>query len=163
VLIDECGVLVPENELKWYVLRPDAKTFAFERADRIAAFAKAHDIALRGHTLLWHHPRWFPAWLNDHDFGKGPAAAAKAQAMLVEPHRQGRRHYPQIDSWDVVNETIDPKDGSIRRTVFSDAMGQERPWTSPSRRPAPSRPRPGWSITTTWAGRPATRRTAPAC
>ena len=31
VLIDECGVLVPENELKWYVLRPDAKTFAFGR------------------------------------------------------------------------------------------------------------------------------------
>jgi endo-1,4-beta-xylanase len=60
VLIDECGVLVPENELKWYALRPDAKTFAFERADRIAAFAKAHDIALRGHTLLWHHPKWFP-------------------------------------------------------------------------------------------------------
>uniref|UniRef100_B0T4M1 Beta-xylanase n=1 Tax=Caulobacter sp. (strain K31) TaxID=366602 RepID=B0T4M1_CAUSK len=126
VLIDECGVLVPENELKWYVLRPDAKTFAFERADRIAAFAKAHDIALRGHTLLWHHPKWFPAWLNAHDFGQGPAAAANADAMLVNHITKVVAHYPQIDSWDVVNETVDPKDGSIRRTVFSDAMGQEQ-------------------------------------
>ncbi|MBO9707329.1 MAG: endo-1,4-beta-xylanase [Caulobacter sp.] len=126
VLIDECGVLVPENELKWYVLRPDARTFAFERADRIAAFAKAHDIALRGHTLLWHHPKWFPAWLNTYDFGQGPAAGRNAQALLVDHIDKVVAHYPQIDSWDVVNETIDPKDGSIRRTVFSDAMGQEQ-------------------------------------
>jgi endo-1,4-beta-xylanase len=126
VLIDECGVLVPENELKWYVLRPDAKTFDFERADRIAAFAKAHDIALRGHTLLWHHPQWMPAWLKTHDFGQGAAAANNAQAMLVEHIDRVMARYPQIASWDVVNETIDPKDGSIRRTVFSDAMGQEQ-------------------------------------
>jgi endo-1,4-beta-xylanase len=125
VLIDECGVLVPENELKWYVLRPDAKTFAFERADRIAAFAKAHDIALRGHTLLWHHPKWFPEWLNEYDFGSGPAGKANAQAMLVSHIAKVIKHYPQIQSWDVVNETIDPQDGSIRRTVLSDVMGQE--------------------------------------
>jgi endo-1,4-beta-xylanase len=126
VLIDECGVLVPENELKWYVLRPDAKTFAFERADRIAAFAKANDIALRGHTLLWHHPKWFPDWLKTHDFGTGPAKAANAEAMLVDHITTVVGHYPQIQSWDVVNETVDPKDGSIRHTVFSDAMGQEQ-------------------------------------
>jgi endo-1,4-beta-xylanase len=124
VLVDECGVLVPENELKWYVLRPDPKTFAFERADRIAAFAKAHDMALRGHTLLWHHPQWFPAWLKTYDFGPRPAAAA--EAMLVDHIAKVCAHYPQIDSWDVVNETVDPKDGAIRRTVFSDAMGQEQ-------------------------------------
>ena len=126
VLAEECGVLVPENELKWYVLRPDAEIFAFERADRIAAFAKAHDIALRGHTLLWHNPQWFPAWLKTHDFGTGPAAAANAEAMLVNHISTVVAHYPQIHSWDVVNETVDPKDGSIRRTVFSDAMGQAR-------------------------------------
>ena len=124
VLINECGVLVPENELKWYVLRPDAETFAFERADRIAAFAQQNDIALRGHTLLWHHPQWFPAWLKAHDFGKGPAAAANAEAMLVDHITKVVAHYPQIGSWDVVNETVDPKDGSVRHTVFSDAMGQ---------------------------------------
>lgn len=126
LLADECGVLVPENELKWYVLRPDAKTFAFERADRIAAFAKAHGLALRGHTLLWHHPRWFPAWLKTHDFGQGAAAAKNARALLVDHIDKVVAHYPQIDSWDVVNETVDPKDGAIRRTVFSDILGQEQ-------------------------------------
>jgi len=123
VLIDECGVLVPENELKWYVLRPDGATFAFERADRIAAFAQAHAMALRGHTLLWHHPQWFPAWLATHEFGPRPAAAA--ETMLVDHIARVCGRYPQIDSWDVVNEAVDPKDGALRRTVFSDAMGIE--------------------------------------
>jgi endo-1,4-beta-xylanase len=108
------------------VLRPDPRTFAFERADRIAAFAGAHGLALRGHTLLWHHPRWFPAWLKTHDFGPGPSAAAKAEAMLVDHITTVVAHYPQIDSWDVVNEAVDPKDGAIRQTVFSDLMGQEQ-------------------------------------
>jgi endo-1,4-beta-xylanase len=125
ILADECGVLVPENELKWYVLRPAEKTFAFQRADRIAAFAAEHGAGLRGHTLLWHHPQWFPAWLKDYDFGSKPAA--RVEAMLAEHIDKVCAHYPQIYSWDVVNETVDPADGALRRTVFSDAMGGVEP------------------------------------
>jgi endo-1,4-beta-xylanase len=124
ILIDECGVLVPENELKWYVVRAGGpQTYDFARADQIAAFAKANNQALRGHTLLWHHPRWFPAWLTTYDFGPRPAGAAAA--MITEHIQTLCARYPQMVSWDVVNETIDPKDGAIRRTVLSDAMGQE--------------------------------------
>ena len=124
ILIDECGVLVPENELKWYVVRAGGpQAYDFAPADRIAAFAKANNQALRGHTLLWHHPRWFPAWLKAYDFGPHPAAAAAA--MITEHIQTLCARYPQMISWDVVNETIDPQDGAIRRTVFSDAMGQE--------------------------------------
>jgi endo-1,4-beta-xylanase len=125
ILADECGLLVPENELKWYVVRaagPDS--FDFSRADRIAAFAKANGQALRGHTLLWHHPQWFPAWVKTYDFGSGPARAANAEAMLVNHIDTVCKRYPQMISWDVVNETVDPADGSIRHTAFSDAMGQ---------------------------------------
>ncbi|MBI1686934.1 endo-1,4-beta-xylanase [Caulobacter hibisci] len=125
LLARECGVLVPENELKWYVLRPAEQAFAFERADRVAAFAREHDIALRGHTLLWHHPQWFPGWLKGYDFGNKPAA--KVEAMLAEHIDRVCARYPQIYSWDVVNETVDPADGALRRTVFSDAMGGVEP------------------------------------
>lgn len=125
ILARECGVLVPENELKWYVIRAKGpQAFDFERADRIAAFAKENGQALRGHTLLWHHPQWFPDWTKTYDFGARPAEAA---AKMVTEHIQalcGR--YPQMISWDVVNETVDPKDGSIRSTFLSDAMGKEQ-------------------------------------
>lgn len=124
ILARECGVLVPENELKWYVVRARGpQYFDFERADRIAEFAKANNQALRGHTLIWHHPQWFPNWVKGYDFGPKPAEAA---AKMVTEHIQALcRRYPQMVSWDVINETVDPKDGSIRSTFLSDAMGKE--------------------------------------
>lgn len=124
ILARECGLLVPENELKWYVVRlAGPESFDFSRADRIAAFARENGQALRGHTLLWHHPQWFPAWTKTYDFGAQPAQAA---AKMVTEHIQALcARYPQMISWDVVNETVDPKDGSIRSTFLSDAMGKE--------------------------------------
>lgn len=124
ILAEECGLLVPENELKWYVVRAAGPaSFAFERADRIAAFAKANGQALRGHTLLWHHPQWFPAWIKTHDFGAQPKLAAAA--LLTEHITTLCQRYPQMISWDVVNETVDPADGSVRNTVLSDILGRE--------------------------------------
>lgn len=124
ILARECGVLVPENELKWYVVRARGpQYFDFERADRIAEFAKANNQALRGHTLIWHHPQWFPGWVKGYDFGPKPAEAA---AKMVTQHIQALcQRYPQMVSWDVINETVDPADGSIRSTFLSGAMGKE--------------------------------------
>src|SRR3546814_7295893 len=68
----ECGVLVPENELKWQALRPDAASFAFDRVDAMLDYATRHRMAMRGHTLLWHRPKWMPAWAESHDFGSAP-------------------------------------------------------------------------------------------
>src|SRR5207245_5660589 len=38
-----CTQIVPVLELKWPMLRPDAHTFAFERADAILDFARQND------------------------------------------------------------------------------------------------------------------------
>lgn len=122
IAVRECGVLVPENELKWYSLRSDAVSFNFERADRLAAFAKREELALRGHALLWHHVDWFPAWVKTHDFGARPAEAA--EAMLRAHVTMVCARYPEIVSWDVVNETIEDDTGEMRKTVFTKALGE---------------------------------------
>lgn len=122
LLLRECGVLVCENEMKWYALRPNAQTFDFARADLIADFAKANGLALRGHNLLWHSAKWSPAWLNAFDFGSSPASTAEA---LVKTHiERVCARYPQIRSWDVVNEAVDPETGALRETSVSKAMGE---------------------------------------
>lgn len=123
VLVRECGLLVAENEHKWYALRPDASSFDFSGADRIAAYATEHGMALRGHTLLWHHPQWFPGWTTTHDYGSRPAA--EVERLIVEHIGAVVGRYPQIRSWDVVNEAVDPADGSLRQTVFSRASSPE--------------------------------------
>jgi endo-1,4-beta-xylanase len=123
VLERDCGALVCENETKWVALRPDAATFDFTDADVIAAYASAHDMALRGHTLLWHHPQWFPDWLTRYDFGARPAA--EAERILTGHIQRVCAHYPQVFSWDVVNETVDADTGELRETSLSGAMGQD--------------------------------------
>ena len=123
ILERECGALVCENETKWVALRPNATAFDFADADLIAAYASTQGMALRGHTLLWHHPQWFPDWLTNHDFGARPAA--EAERLLTEHIRQVCAHYPQVFSWDVINETVDADTGELRETSLSRAMGQE--------------------------------------
>src|SRR5262245_57944645 len=50
----QCGLIVPENELKMPAIQPRAGEFHFERADAILKFAEDNDLRTRGHTLLWH-------------------------------------------------------------------------------------------------------------
>ncbi len=118
----ECGVVVPENELKWQWTRPDAKSFDFARMDQIAAWAKAEDKAIRGHTLLWHRPRWFPDWLNTYDYGANPVT--EAERLLTEHIRTVTDRYRGvITSYDVVNEAIDHDTNGLIETSLSRAMG----------------------------------------
>lgn len=126
LLTRDCGLVVPENEMKWQFTRPSAAAFRLDRLDAMIAFADAEAMAVRGHTLLWHYDRWFPQWLNDHDFGARPAAEAE---WLLTTHiaTLAQRYGPVICSYDVVNEAVDPETGTLRETVLSNAMGGAQP------------------------------------
>lgn len=118
----ECGLLVPENELKWQAIRPSATQFDFTRFDAILAYADARKLAVRGHTLLWHRPQWMPGWLGGYDFGRDPAEDA---ARLLGRHigTVCKRYSGRIKAYDVVNETVLPEDGSLAQTALSRAFG----------------------------------------
>jgi endo-1,4-beta-xylanase len=111
-----------ENELKWVWTHPAPDRFDFTSADALLAFAEQNGLAMRGHTLLWHHPGWFPGWVANYDFGARPAAEAE---RIVREHvgticrRYGRR----IHAYDVVNEAVDADTGEMRETAFSRALG----------------------------------------
>ncbi|WP_374470647.1 endo-1,4-beta-xylanase [Phenylobacterium sp.] len=119
----ECGLIVAENEHKWYVLRPSADRFDFGPADRLATFARENGLGFRGHTLLWNRDEYSARWLASHDFGPNPRAAA--ERMLTDHIRTVCGRYPQMSSWDVVNETVDPATGELRNTVMGRAIGPE--------------------------------------
>jgi len=53
-----------ENDMKWSSLQPDESNFDFAKADAQVNFAKANNMRIRGHTLVWHSQ--VPAWVfND--------------------------------------------------------------------------------------------------
>jgi len=118
----ECGLVVPENELKWKRTRPDAKTFDFSRMDDIVKRAQGAGLAVRGHTLLWHRPQWFPEWLNTYDFGANPASEA-GRLLTTHIRTVTERYRGVITSYDVVNEAIDHDTNGLMQTSLSRAMG----------------------------------------
>ena len=118
----ECGVIVPENEMKWQATRPSRDTYDFRAMDDMVRWARANDMAMRAHVLLWHRPQWFPEWLNNYDFGANPVA--EAEDILVSHIRTvAERYRDSIDSWDVVNEAIDHDARAPIETSLSRAMG----------------------------------------
>ena len=121
----ECALVVPETEMKWVALRPDARRFDFSAADRIVAWSRANGLGVRGHTLLWHAERWTPDWVKTYDFGQRPAA--EAERLLTEHIRTvASRYAPAVDSFDVVNEGVNPETGLINDTALSKPLGGER-------------------------------------
>src|SRR5688572_27768991 len=121
ILKKECAVLVPENELKSYVIAAQPGTYNFEPANRIAQFAKSNDIKLRGHTLLWNRVEYTPKWMLEH---VAKLSAPAAEQFLRDYIQRVCTHYgTQIFSWDVVNETVDPKNGQLRDTPFTKVLG----------------------------------------
>ncbi len=120
----DCNILVPENEFKWGALRPAVNRYDFTHFDGMMAYAQAHGMAMRGHTLLWHKTKWFPQWLNDFDFG--PRPASRAEDILASHIRTVTARYAgRIVSHDVVNEAVDPETGDLERTSLSRAFGSE--------------------------------------
>jgi endo-1,4-beta-xylanase len=122
IIKGECGIVVPENEMKWQAVRPAPTVYAFDRMDEIVRWAQQNVLAVRGHTLLWHRPQWFPNWLNTYDYGANPVR--EAERLLTE-HIQTvtRRYKGVITSYDVVNEAIDHDRGATIETSMSRAMG----------------------------------------
>jgi endo-1,4-beta-xylanase len=117
----ECGVLVPENEMKWQAIRPTATTFNFGAFDAMMDYAVRKTIDMRAHTLLWHRSKWMPQWMETHDFGAHPATAA---GVMLAKHIKTvtDRYRDRITSWDVVNETV-MEDGNLAQTALSHAFG----------------------------------------
>jgi endo-1,4-beta-xylanase len=118
----ECNIIVAENEMKWQALEPARDAMRFGPADAMLAWARDKGVAMRGHNLFWQAEKWLPAWVAKEDFGAQPARGAE---RLMRKHVQTVcAHYgTAINSWDVVNEAIDPANGEQRQNALTRAFG----------------------------------------
>jgi endo-1,4-beta-xylanase len=112
----QCGLLVPENDLKWETVEPEPGVFNFAPGDWLANFAGRNGMRFRGHCLVWHQQ--IPSWAG---YGSNVAEQLTSHITSVVTHYAGRMH-----SWDVVNEAVEPNDGrsdGLRETVWLNALG----------------------------------------
>lgn len=126
VMAAECGIMTPENEMKWSVIRRNGpQDWDFSGADQLIAFAESKGMKFRGHTLLWNHPDYAPKWWDAHDYGQHPASEAE-RLMIEHVDRVCTRYGKRIASYDVVNEAIDHKTGLLRETALSRPIGAQQ-------------------------------------
>ena len=92
--------------------------FNWASADRIVAFAKANNMKMRGHTLVWHSQT--PAAFFNDDKGN-PLTKDQLFARLKVYMTAVMNHFKDVTfCWDVVNEAVSDKEGETYRT--------ESPW-----------------------------------
>lgn len=109
VLSREFNCLVAEGSMKFVLLQPRQGQYDFALADEMVDFAAANDMAVRGHTLVWHEA--LPDWL-----GAGKFSRKEALDLLREHISTVVRHFRgRVFAWDVVNEAVPGEgDGLLR-------------------------------------------------
>lgn len=118
ILGSEYSLLEPENEMKFGPIHPAPDRYEFARADKLVAFAQAHGMKVRGHTLVWQSQ--VPDWVTDPKTPWTPAALNKVLAdhiSTVVGHYKGT-----VYAWDVVNEPFND-DGSMRNSAWYNGPG----------------------------------------
>jgi endo-1,4-beta-xylanase len=100
----DCGILVPEYELKRDLTEPSQRLYDFSAADALLSFASRHGMLFRGHPLVWYASN--PPWLEE------AVASARDESIFAEYVRATALHFAgRVHSWDVVNEAIEVGDG----------------------------------------------------
>ena len=117
-LAHEFDVVTPENVMKFDAVHPEKNTYTFAQADTLVAFAKAHNMQVRGHNLVWY--RALPNWITKGTFTRDQLLAImKDHIFTVVSHYRG-----QVNIWDVVNEAI-ANDGSMRDSIWYRDIGPD--------------------------------------
>lgn len=116
--------ITAENVMKPEEVQPQEGIYTFDAADRIFEFAAANDIAVRGHTLLWHNQTG--DWMFRNSDG-GPCTREQLLGRLqTHINTVVGRYRGQAYAWDVVNEAIEDKsDQYLRNTKWLDILGED--------------------------------------
>lgn len=125
------NIMTAENAMKPEGLQREEGKFTFDEADKLVDYAKANNIVMRGHTLVWHSqvPDWF---FQDKD----DSTKLASKELLLERERTHIRtvlnHFKDkygtasngspIKYWDVVNEVIGD-DGEYRNSKWYQIAG----------------------------------------
>jgi endo-1,4-beta-xylanase len=115
------NMMTAENELKLPSLLSKDGVYNFGPADRLADFARAQGMKLRGHVLIW---REDPSeWLGPNPTREEAIAFMRSHIHTVLGHYRDK--YPDVFvHWDVVNEAF-RSDGTLRDSGWHKIIGDD--------------------------------------
>lgn len=111
--------VTPENAMKWDAIHPERNRYDFTGGDKIVAFAQAHHMMVRGHTLVWHSQN--PQWLTNGAFTRDELIQILHDHIAtVVGHYRNR-----VKQWDVVNEVIADDGLGLRDNLWLRGIGPD--------------------------------------
>ncbi|ASJ70639.1 endo-1,4-beta-xylanase [Granulosicoccus antarcticus] len=116
IAASEFGVMSPESSMKWIAINPVPGQFEFADMDNLISFAKANDMQVRGHPLVWH--RSLPDWVEQSE------VEDREVHMREFITRVMNRYSDDVTYWDVINEPV-ADDGGMRDSLWFEAMGEQ--------------------------------------
>src|SRR5581483_11188337 len=112
----EFNLLEPEDAMKWAIVRRNPVGFDFSGGDQVVEYARAHQMKVRGHCLVWDHDN--PNWLAQASFTREQLSQLLQEHITTEV-----RHYAgQVFAWDVVNEAMDEQ-GELKHSIWYNRPG----------------------------------------
>ena len=120
VVREQATIIVAENAMKFWAMRPTENAYKFDEADALVAFGEENKIKVRGHNLVWHQmPEWFGRM----------ATKENARRLMVEHiETVASRYAGRIHSWDVVNEAVllsDNRADGLRASQWLRLVGED--------------------------------------
>lgn len=123
VAIEEFSIWTPENGMKPQFIHPDKNTYSFGDMDAFVRIAKANDIQVHGHALVY--AKSDPAWMTE-------SPPSQLQHILAEHIQTIVGHFKgRVSEWDVVNEPMSSKQTPYKDerqglddTLWYKAMGE---------------------------------------
>ncbi len=104
LVLQEFNSITAENDMKPGELHPAEGVWNWEKADRIANFAREKGIKLRGHCLAWHSQ--FCDWMFTDKKGKPVKKEVLYARMKEHIETVMNRYKDVVYAWDVFNECI---------------------------------------------------------
>jgi endo-1,4-beta-xylanase len=118
--ITQTKIITTDVALKIGRIAPQPGPKHFESADRLLAFCNQHNIAMRGHCLVWNE--WNPDWV------KNMSASERRAYFDSYIEEVVGRYQGKLQSWDIVNEPFWPghrAPGGFRLGPWYDAFGPD--------------------------------------
>lgn len=115
----EFNMLVPEQEAKHCEIEKQQGQFDFTKFDQLVAFAESNNLAVRGHTLVWHS--CMPSWITNGKFSRDQAIQLLHDYIFTMVGRYKGR----IGIWDVVNEAMNDGGTALRDTPWRHLIGDD--------------------------------------
>lgn len=117
LLAEDFNLIVPENIMKWSLLRPTKTFWNWSDLDKMLEFAEKNNMKMKGHTFVWHSQN--PPYVN------GLKTRDEAIELMTEQITEVMTRYKgRIAEYDVANEVI-ADDGTMRDTVWLKAIGSD--------------------------------------